>query len=127
LVIRHVIAEVFHRRFEEGRNPDGVHSQRADRGQSGGDARKIADAVIITIGEAARIYLVDGSPAPPFMGGRGGGIILFQHSGGHNHPPFPAPAVRPDPVRFRTISTSTMSATVTMTDAAMRLPHGTSC
>ncbi len=39
-VVRHVVAEVHHRRGEEGRYPDRVDAERGDVGQPHGDARR---------------------------------------------------------------------------------------
>ena len=64
-IVAHIVAEVLHRRLEEGRNPDGVDSKRMDVVQPGGDARQIAGAVTVAIQETARIDLVNDSVAPP--------------------------------------------------------------
>jgi hypothetical protein len=61
-IVRDVIAEVLHRRGEEGRQPDAVHTQRGDVVQMGGDPRQIADAVAVRVGEAARIDLIQDAP-----------------------------------------------------------------
>ena len=64
-IIGHVIAEIGHRRPEEGRQPDRLDAQARDMVEVRGDAGQVADAVAIRIGEAARIDLIDGGAVPP--------------------------------------------------------------
>ena len=68
-VVGDVVPAVGHRRGVERRDPDGVDPEVAQVGQSGPDARQVADAVTVTVGEAADVDLVDDGGAPP--GGRG--------------------------------------------------------
>ena len=46
-IIGDVVAEILHRRGEEGRHPDRVDAQVGDMVESRGDARQIADAVAV--------------------------------------------------------------------------------
>ena len=64
-IIGNVIAEILHRRLEEGREPHGIDSKRSHIVELVGDAGQIADAVTIAVGEAARIDLIDRRAAPP--------------------------------------------------------------
>ncbi len=64
-VIRHVVAEIRHRRFEERRDPDGVDAEARHVVEPVDDALQIADAVAVAVAEAARIDLVDHRAAPP--------------------------------------------------------------
>lgn len=50
-VVRHVIAEVGHRRRIEGREPDGVDPEPGQVVQTSGDTRKVADAIPVRVGE----------------------------------------------------------------------------
>ena len=69
-VVRHVVAEVVHRAFEEGREPDAVHAQLRHIVQPLGDAVQVADAVAGGVLIAARVDLVDDTATPPFIVGR---------------------------------------------------------
>ena len=73
--VGHVVAEVFHRRGEEGRDPDDVGAQGGDVIELGGNAGQVADAVAIAVEEAAWVDLVDDGAAPP-VGGQVGEIVL---------------------------------------------------
>ena len=73
-VIGDVIAEVALRRGEEGRHPHAIDPEARDMVEVGGDPGKVADAVAIAVGKAARINLVDRRALPPrrLQGGRRG-------------------------------------------------------
>ena len=64
-IISDIIAEIAHRRGEEGRNPDRVHAQPGDMLQPRGDARQVANAVTVRILKAARIDLIEDRALPP--------------------------------------------------------------
>ena len=69
-VVGDVVAEVGHRRGEEGRQPDRVHAERALAAvvqvvEAGDDPRQVADAVAVGVLEAARVDLVDDGAPPP--------------------------------------------------------------
>ena len=64
-VICDVIAVIFHRGFEKGRQPDGINAQGGNMVQPGCNARQVANTIIITVAEAARVDLVYYRPAPP--------------------------------------------------------------
>ena len=74
-IIGNVIAEIGHGRGEEGRQPDTVYAQRGDIVQFLDNARQVADAVAIGIGETAGIDLVDHRALPP-QDRRGRGRLL---------------------------------------------------
>ena len=84
-VVRDVVAEILHRRGEEGRQPDGVDPQGGDVVEVVGDALQIADAVAVRVGETARIDLIDDRAAPPF-GGVGAGPGRLDNLDGHAQP-----------------------------------------
>ena len=64
-VIGHIIAEVVHRRREDGRHPDRVHVEAADVVQPADDARQVADAVGVAILIRAGVNLIDDAGLPP--------------------------------------------------------------
>ncbi len=64
-VVGHVIAEITHRRGEVGRQPDGVHAQRGDVVEVRSNAGQVANAIMVGVGEAARVDLVDRRTQPP--------------------------------------------------------------
>ena len=64
-IVGDIIAEVGHRRPEEGRQPNRLDTQARDMVEVRGDAGQVADAVAVRIGEAARIDLIDGGAVPP--------------------------------------------------------------
>jgi len=66
-IVGHVIAEIAHRAFEHGRQPDGIDAKRCHIGQARGDAVEIADAIAIGVSKTARIDLIDGGAAPPWL------------------------------------------------------------
>src|SRR5437763_7602185 len=67
LVVGDVVAEIHLRRWETWTDPNRVHAEIVQVGHLGGDALEIADAVIVAVGEAARIDLVEDSILPPLM------------------------------------------------------------
>ena len=73
--IGNVVAEVFHGRREEGRDPDDVGAQGGDVIEFRGNAGQVTDAIAIAVEEAAWIHLVDDGAAPP-VGGQVGEIVL---------------------------------------------------
>src|SRR5207237_10074209 len=75
-IIGNVIAEVAHRRCEEGGQPDRIDAEARDMVKVRSDPRQVADPVAIRIGEAARVDLVDRRTAPPFVCGRGARRLL---------------------------------------------------
>src|SRR6476469_683631 len=64
-VIGNVVTEVSHRRGEEGRKPDCVDAQARNVIALAGDAGKVSDPVIVRVGKAARIDLVNCRALPP--------------------------------------------------------------
>jgi hypothetical protein len=64
-VVADVVAEVFHRRAEEGRHPHRIDAQARHVGQALDHAGEVADAVAVGIGKAARVDLVDDGATPP--------------------------------------------------------------
>ena len=79
-IVRHVIAEILHRRGEEGRQPDGVHPEPGDVFEMRGDAVEVADPVTVRVGKAARVDLIDRCALPPGFGSSGNGVL---GRGGH--------------------------------------------
>ena len=70
-IIGHVIAEILHRRREEGREPDRIDAEIRDMVELRGNPRQIADAIAVRIGKAARIDLIDACALPPGAGDTG--------------------------------------------------------
>src|SRR5580692_10942801 len=66
-VIGNVVAEVDLRGGEARGNPDRIDAQIFQVIQLGRDSFQIADTIIVTISEAARINLVEDSVLPPLM------------------------------------------------------------
>ncbi len=64
-VVGDVVPVVVLGRGVERRDPQGVDTEVAQVGQSRGDAREVADAVAVAVGEAADVDLVDDGVAPP--------------------------------------------------------------
>jgi len=79
-IVGDVVAEILHRRGEEGRNPDGVGTETGNMRQPVGDALEIADAVAIGVLIGARVDLIDHGAAPPILVGRQSG----SHRSGHS-------------------------------------------
>ena len=67
VVIGDVIAEILHRRGEEGRNPDCIGAKAGNMRQARGDALQVADAVAVGVLIGARIDLVDHRATPPVL------------------------------------------------------------
>ena len=65
LVVADVVAVVVLRRGIDRREPEHVDAERREVVEPPGDAREIADAVAVGVGEAARIDLVDDRGLPP--------------------------------------------------------------
>jgi len=91
-IVGDVIAEILHRRGEEGAEPDGVDAERGDVVEAGGDPGQVADAVAVAVGETARIDLIDDRAAPP-VGVAGREIQRVWNRIGHAGP---CDAMRPD-------------------------------
>src|SRR5262245_26746620 len=64
-VIAYVVAEVFHRRRVDGRQPDRVKAHVANVVKSGRNAVQVAYAVAVAVFEAARVDLVHHAMFPP--------------------------------------------------------------
>jgi hypothetical protein len=64
-IVSDVIAEIGHRRLEEGCNPDGVHAQAGHVIESVDDTRQVTYPTAIGIKKTARIDLIGDSTAPP--------------------------------------------------------------
>ena len=67
-IVRDVIAEVLHRRPEEGRQPHAVHAQGRHMVKMCEHARQVADPVTVGVGETARVDLIDHRAFPPRRG-----------------------------------------------------------
>jgi hypothetical protein len=72
-VVGHVVARVALRRDVEGAQPNGVHTERRQVGQTRDDAGEVTDAVAVRVGERTRVDLVDNGAAPPLTAGAAGG------------------------------------------------------
>jgi hypothetical protein len=64
-VVRDVVAGVGHRGRVPRVDPDRVDAEIREVGQLGPDAGDVAEAVAVTVGEAADVDLVDDGVAPP--------------------------------------------------------------
>jgi|SRR5689334_9927260 len=68
-VVAHVIAEVMHGRWIDGREPNRVHSERvlctSEIIQPGSDAAEVADAVVIGVLKTPGIDLIKDGGLPP--------------------------------------------------------------
>ena len=64
-IIRHVIAEIDHRRREDRRDPQRVDAERYEVIEPPLDAVEIADTVTVHVLKGARINLVDYAALPP--------------------------------------------------------------
>jgi hypothetical protein len=64
-VVGNVVAEISHRRLEEWRDPDRIHTEARHIVEPLDDARQIAHAIAVRVEKAARIDLVDDGTAPP--------------------------------------------------------------
>src|SRR5690606_4568000 len=87
-IVGDVVAKILHRRVEEGGNPDGVHAEVGDIGQTSGYAPEVAYPIAIRVLEGARIDLIDHRPAPPVAVGRLHGNLGFWQGALHNSPSF---------------------------------------
>ncbi len=80
-VIQDVVAKIDLRRWEARSDPDGIDAELFQIVEFGSNAVEIADAVVVTVGEAAGIELVEDGVLPPevtllvdgFVLGKGGG------------------------------------------------------
>ena len=111
-IAAYVIAEILHRRLEEGGDPDRVDTERPDVVHSSGDAPQIARSAAVAVLEAARIDLVDHGVAPPVAHG---GVLPnarpacpnARPAPGKAKPPLanaqPAPPTRDPPTRLSTV------------------------
>src|SRR5690606_2811371 len=66
-VVGDVVAEIGHRRREDGRDPDRVDPQPLEVVELRREPRQIPDAIAVAVGEGARIDLVDDPALPPKM------------------------------------------------------------
>src|SRR5918999_47991 len=64
-VVGHVVAEVRHRRWIERGEPQRLDAELLEVAEPGAQAAQVAHAVVVAVGERARIHLVDGSVLPP--------------------------------------------------------------
>src|SRR6266478_8498834 len=67
LVVGDVITEIHLRRGKAWADPDGVHSQVVQIGHLRSDPFKVANAVVVAVGVAPKIDLVEDSVLPPFV------------------------------------------------------------
>ena len=80
-VVGHVVAGVGHRRRVPGVDPQRVDAEIGEVGQPSAQARDVAGAVAVAVGEAADVDLVDDRLAPPLGVGTGVG----RRAGRHRH------------------------------------------
>ena len=64
-IVRHIVAEVLHRRWVNRRDPNGIDAEPAQIIQSRDQAHEIAHAVAVAVHEGARINLVYNTALPP--------------------------------------------------------------
>ena len=76
-VVGYVVAKIHLRRREAGRDPDRVHAEILQVIQFRGDALEVADAVVVAVGKAARIDLVEDRMLPPLVAFGIDGILGF--------------------------------------------------
>ncbi len=81
-VVGHVVAGVGLRGGVERREPDGVHAEVAQVGQTAADAGQVAHAVAVGVGETARVHLVDDRVPPPASVRAGTGLVSGGVGGG---------------------------------------------
>src|SRR5207248_2642878 len=67
LVVRDIVAKIHLWRREAGRDPDGVYAKLLQIIELGGDAVQIADSIVVTVRESARINFVEDGMLPPLM------------------------------------------------------------
>jgi hypothetical protein len=72
-VVRHVVAEVLHRRRIDRREPQRVDAELLQVVQARQDPAQVADAVAVRVHERAWIHLVDDAALPPQIRIRGQG------------------------------------------------------
>jgi hypothetical protein len=80
-IVGNVVAVIFHRRCEEGRQPDRIDPERGDIVETLGDPGEVANPVAVRIGEAARIDLVDDGAAPPLAAAAAAAAARRPHRG----------------------------------------------
>ncbi len=81
-VVGDVVAAVDERGDVPGGEPDGVHAEFGEVGQSRPHTREVTGAVAVAVGETAGIHLVDDGVAPPVVGAlRVGGCHVTVLSG----------------------------------------------
>ena len=66
-VVGHIVAEIYLRRREAGRDPDRVHAEIVQIPHFRSNALQVADAVVIAVGKTARIELIEDGVLPPLM------------------------------------------------------------
>ena len=66
-IIFDIIAEIFHRRFEERAEPDRINAQTGNIIELFGNAGQIADPIAIGVHKTARINLINHRPTPPVL------------------------------------------------------------
>src|SRR5579859_4571899 len=66
-VVADVVSEIHHRRWEDWRNPDGVHAEPLEVVQFLRNARDVAGPVGVGVHERTRVNLINQSPLPPRM------------------------------------------------------------
>ena len=65
-IVGNVIAEVSHRRLEEGGDPDRIDTERTDIVEFPVNAGKIPGAISVRIEKTSRVNLIDYCATPPF-------------------------------------------------------------
>src|SRR5580698_6648310 len=68
LVVGYIVAEVELRGWTARCDPDGVDAQLMQVVEPGCNPAQVAEAVVVAVGKAARIYLVDDGMLPPGLG-----------------------------------------------------------
>src|ERR1700712_1023451 len=89
VVVGDIVAAVLHRRGVPRRDPDGVHPEFGEIGQFRAHSGDISDTVIVAIGEAAWIDLIDHRCPPP---------ATWHWSGHHTKESRPAPTPTNNPM-----------------------------
>src|SRR5438093_8153490 len=65
VVVGDVVAVIFLRRWIERREPESVDAKRSQVVESGRDPGQVADSVVVRVGKAAHVDLVEDGVAPP--------------------------------------------------------------
>src|SRR6266571_2433868 len=65
VVVGDVVAVIFLRRWIERREPESVDAKRSQVAESGRDPGQVADSVVVRVGKAAYVDLVEDGVAPP--------------------------------------------------------------